>query len=429
VGRCLSFWLPGLGKQSTLDGLLKLLLRKIIEIIGILGHNVFNMFSSMNGQMYSKSNPFLASIKERYSICSAESKKQTYHVVLDLKGSGITYNVGDSLAIYPTHDRDLVERTMKAMKATGEEKIPAKHSGLAVNLEDLLTCKLNITNVGRKLIGEIAVRQTNQEKQKHLQGLLEEENKDELKEFMNKHELWDLLSENEEALFSPQEVCNMLQPLLPRFYSIASSMEEVGEEVHLTVADLSYITNQHLRRGVCTYYLCELAPLHAPLIPVYVQPNHGFTLPSQKEADLIMIGPGTGIAPFRAFMQERMAKEETGKNWLFFGEWHREHQFFYKNYWDELTAKGKLRLELAFSRDQEHKIYVWHRMLEHAKEVFEWIQKGAYIFVCGDAHRMAKDVDAALHEIVKEQGAMDELSAKNYVKKLRKENRYLRDVY
>ena len=221
----------------------------------------------------------------------------------------------------------------------------------------------------------------------------------------------------------------MLMPLLPRFYSIASSMKEVSNEVHLTVADLKYISNQHVRRGVCTYYLCELAPMHQEIIPIFVQPHHGFTVPENRDADLIMIGPGTGIAPYRAFMQERMALNATGKNWLFFGECYRAYNYFYEDYWNSLAAQEKLEIDLAFSRDQEHKIYVWHRMLEKAPEIFNWLQNGAYLFVCGDAHRMAKDVDATIHKIVREQGGMDEHAAKNYIKQLKAENRYLRDVY
>jgi sulfite reductase (NADPH) flavoprotein alpha-component len=383
----------------------------------------------MTFSIFNKTNPFIASIKERYSLCSPDSKKKVYHIALDLKGSGLTYSVGDSIGIYPTHDSELVNRTLQAMRANGKELVTHKHMEKACELRELLTHKVNITNVSRKFLSEIALKQSNKEKKERLDTLFQENQKDALKEYLQNHELWDLLEENQEVVFSHQEICNMLMPLLPRFYSIASSMKETGEEVHLTVADLSYFTNQHLRRGVCTYYLCELAPMSTPTIPVYIQPNHGFTLPDNSSADLIMIGPGTGIAPYRGFMQERMILNHSGKNWLFFGEWNRQHHYFYQKYWTELEAKDKLRLELAFSRDQEHKIYVWHRMLEHAQEFFDWLQKGAYIFVCGDAHRMAKDVDATLHQIIQEQSGGTELSAKSYVKQLKAENRYLRDVY
>jgi sulfite reductase (NADPH) flavoprotein alpha-component len=382
-----------------------------------------------NNQTYNKSNPLIASIKQRYPLCRPGSHKDIYHIVLDLKNSGMTYTVGDSLGIYPTHDNKIVESTLEAMRAGYQDLILDKHSKQILQLGEILTSKANITNVSRKLLYEIACRQTNSQKKKQLDELFEESNKDSLKEYLNNHELWDALQENSEAVFSAQEICDLLMPLLPRFYSIASSMKEVGEEVHLTVADLSYHTNLHLRRGVCTYYLCQLAPMHIPSIPIYVQPHRGFTLPEDQGVDLIMIGPGTGIAPFRGFMQERMASKDSGKNWLFFGECHRDYNYLYENYWNELASQNKLMVDTAFSRDQEHKIYVWHHMLEKAQEIFEWLQKGACIYVCGDAHRMAKDVDAVIHRIVQEQSGGDELSAKNYIKQLKAKNRYLRDVY
>ncbi len=250
-----------------------------------------------------------------------------------------------------------------------------------------------------------------------------------MKEYQKNHELWDALLDNPEVRFTPEEICHLIQPMLPRFYSIASSMKVVGEEVHLTVSYVKYMSNGQQRLGVCSHYLCDMAPMNLATIPVYLQPHHGFTLPADPKADLIMIGPGTGVAPYRAFMQERMAMGASGKHWLFFGEWNRSYDFFYEDYWTELQAQGKLRVDLAFSRDQEHKIYVQHRMLEQAQDFFQWLEKGAYVFVCGDAHRMAKDVDAVLHRIIQEQGNTDEQGAKSYVKALRSQKRYLRDVY
>lgn len=397
---------------------------------GSIQQNVFvGIIVNCGCILYNKNNPFPASIKERYSLCSESSAKKVFHVVLDLKGSGLTYDVGDSMAIYPTHHAELVNLTLQAMHAGGQELLTNKHTGEVCELRELLTRKLNITSVSRKLLTEIALRQTNPEKKKQLEALFQDSQKDALKEYLQNHELWDMLEEHQEAIFTPQEICNLLMPLLPRFYSIASSMKEVGDEVHLTVSDLSYTSNQHLRRGVCTYYLCELAPLHVPEIPIYVHPHRGFTLPDNPAANLIMIGPGTGIAPYRGFMQERLVLDHSGKNWLFFGEWRRKDNYFYEEYWNALESEGKLRVDLAFSRDQEHKIYVWHRMLEHAQELYAWLQKGAYIYVCGDAHRMAKDVDAVIHRIIQEQSQGTEASAKSYVKQLKVENRYLRDVY
>lgn len=378
---------------------------------------------------YSKANPFLAAIKERYSLCKNGSLKSTYHVVLDLKNSGLVYEVGDSIAVFGIHDPELVQKTLVAAKATGDEIVIDKHTGKAYSLRDFLTNKANITDLSRKFISELCERQTNQQKKEHFQLLLSEEEKDAFKEYQSTHEIWDALEENPEVYFSPQELIHFLQPLLPRFYSIASSLKIAKEEVHLTVAELQYETRGHIRRGVCTHYLCKLAPMHEWVIPIYIQPSNGFTLPNDSSATIIMVGPGTGIAPFRAFMQEREAMDATGKNWLFFGEWHHDHEFFYEEEWRRWEKEGKLHLETAFSRDQNHKIYVQHRMLEHGAELFALLEQGAYFFVCGDARRMAKDVDLALHQLIQTHGKFDELQTKQYIKKLKAEKRYLRDVY
>lgn len=378
---------------------------------------------------YTRSNPFLAAIKERYSLCKPESNKCTQHIVLDLSGSGITYNVGDSIAIFPQNDGNLVAKTLRAMNATGDETVLDRHAEKAWKLRDFLTSQANISDVNRKLLSEIGFRQTNVQKKAFLEGLQAEGNKEGLKAYLEIHHVWDILEAHHEVSFPTQELCNLFLPLLPRFYSIASSQKTVGDEVHLTVALLKYESNGHERRGVCTHYLCHLAPLHIPAIPVYIQPHHGFTLPADPHASIIMVGPGTGVAPFRAFMQERMTTNASGKSWLFFGECHRDSDYFYESFWQDLVLKDKLRIDVAFSRDQEYKIYVQHRMLEYGEELFKWLEEGAYFFVCGDAEFMAKDVEAALLEIIRKYGRRDDKGAKEYLKRLRTEKRYLRDVY
>lgn len=380
-------------------------------------------------QIYNKNNPYLASIKERYSLCKNGSQKNVEHVVLDLKGSGLTYNVGDSVSVQPINDPEMVNKTLSALQATGSEMVPDKHSGAMLTLRDYLTKKSNLAEVPRKFISEMVKKQTNSDKKTRLEHILAEGQKEALKEYQAAHEVWDALEENSECVFAPTEFAHLLMPLLPRFYSIASSMAEVGEEVHLTVAELVYETNGHVRRGVCTHFLCRQAPMFDPVIPIYVQPSHGFILPQNHEVPVIMIGPGTGVAPYRGFMQERRKHGAKGVNWLFFGEWHHDQQFLYGEYWQELVAAGLLRLHTAFSRDQPHKVYVQHRMLEQGEELFRLIESGGYVYVCGDAHRMAKDVDAALHHIVHAHSGLDEAGAKEYIKRLKQEKRYLRDVY
>ena len=388
---------------------------------------------SHSEQIYDKTHPFLATITHRYPLCKKGSDKNVVHVVLNLKGSGIKYLVGDSIAVQPFNDPEVVKLTIQAMGATGNETILDKHTKEPWSLQEFLKRKANLSDLSRKLLGELANRQTDAQKKERLSRILHEEQREAFKEYQGAHEVWDALAENREAVFSPQDLCYLLQPLLPRFYSIASSMHAVGEEVHLTVAELRYVTNNQERWGACTHYLCSLAPLHEASIPIYLHPSNGFTLPANTAADIIMVGPGTGIAPFRGFMQERELQKsqgiETGSNWIFFGERHRTSEFFYEEEWERWIQSGFLRLDTAFSRDQKHKIYVQHRMLEHGQELFRLIERGAYFYVCGDAHRMAKDVDAALHQIMQQHGGLNEQAAKEYVKKLKMEKRYLRDVY
>lgn len=372
---------------------------------------------------YSKTNPFLATLKDRYSLCKPGSKKNTQHLVLDLKGSDFHYNVGDSIAIYPTNDPELVEKTLKALKATGTELIHDKE-GKTWILREFLTHKANITDFSRKFLTELLTLEANPEKKKRLEYLMSDEGKEALKEFLASHEIWDLLEMHPTVHHSIEEWCKLMMPQLPRFYSIASSQKAVGDEVHLTVALLRYEAGGHPRLGVCTHYLCNLVPFNQPVVPLYINPHHGFTLPEDDNANIIMIGPGTGVAPFRSFMQEREARGAKGKNWLFFGEWTQANDFFYEEEWKHWQEEGLLRIDTAFSRDQENKIYVQNRMMEHADELYEWIKNGAYVYVCGDAHRMAKDVDATLQEIIGKH-----TDPKAFMKDLRAQKRYLRDVY
>ena len=379
--------------------------------------------------IYTKENPFLSHVTDRYSLCQPGSPKNTQHLVLNLERSGIAYHVGDSIGILPVHDTELVERTLLAMRVKCDESVCDKGSDHLVPLLHLLIHKRSITEVSRKLLNALAHKQQNVVKQAQLQALLMPENKLALKEYIGSHEVWDTLHEHHEVCFAAEEWPDLLMPLLPRFYSIASSQKVAAEEVHLTIALLEYQAGGHVRRGVCTHYLCKVVKMHEPVIPLFVQPSHGFTLPENPETSIIMVGPGTGVAPYRAFMQERIATGATGKNWLFFGEWNRSHHFFYQDYWLDLEAKGQLRLDVAFSRDQHHKVYVQDRMLEQQRDIFAWLQNGAHLYVCGDAQRMAKDVEVALHQILKEAGQMSDQAARDYIKQLRIQKRYLRDVY
>jgi sulfite reductase (NADPH) flavoprotein alpha-component len=351
----------------------------------------------MNG--FSRESPFYSKIRERYSLNRPGSAKETQHIVLDLSGSGLTYRAGDCVAVLPTNHSEPIDRILKAIGATGDEEVADVRRGSRTSLRAYLTHSAELAQVTKGLMRLV---------QQEASG----------------HHVWDLLEASSHPP-TPQDLVDQLKPLMPRFYSIASSQRAVGEEIHLTVANFRYLSNAIERAGVCTYYLCEQTPVGEPIVPIYLQPTRDFLLPERGEVPIIMIGPGTGIAPFRGFLQERLAAGATGGHWLFFGEWTRQCDFLYQEYWEEQVASGALRLSTAFSRDQPDKIYVQHRMWEERRDLWQWLQQGAYLYVCGDAKRMAKDVEAMLVLIAEEHG----VQGRAWVKELRREGRYLRDVY
>ena len=378
---------------------------------------------------YTRHSPFLARLKARQPLCKPGSQKNTHHLVLDIGDAGLSYTVGDSVGILPRHTPLLIERTLQALKARGDEVITLSDGSEVLFIEWLAT-KANLTTVSPKLIALVAQHQTHSEKKLFLKSVLEEESREQLKHQQSEHEVWDFLLAHPEVHLTPQEWIAGFMPLLPRFYSIASSNAHVGDEIHLTIIPLSYKRGKHIRHGVCTQYLCEHVPFNESLIPLFIQPAQHFGLPADPDASLIMIGPGTGVAPFRAFLQERiLCQGAAGRHWLFFGEQQRNYDFFYEEEWESFAQKGHLRLTAAFSRDQADKIYVQHRLWEHREELYQWLEEGAYLYVCGDAQRMAKDVEAMLHTIVRCCGNKDEAEAREYIKQLRRQKRYLRDVY
>jgi sulfite reductase (NADPH) flavoprotein alpha-component len=379
--------------------------------------------------IYGKGNPFKASIKERMRLTSSLSEKETYHIILDLSGSGLAYQPGDSVVLYSANNPKLVQQTLEALKASGSEII-YDNKGSEYILHEYLTSKANLSDIGTQLFSFIHKNLEKGEKKEYFDWLVEEENRSALKDFLGNFEVWDFLNEHEEVRLTTQDIATVLLPLRPRFYSIASSQNVVGDEVHLTVVLKKYtMYGGRERLGVCTSFLCHLAPLQESIVPIYIQPHHGFGLPQGTHLDIIMVGAGTGVAPFRAFMQERLCQKGKGRNWLFFGEQCADSTYLYRDYWMELQDCGHLRLDTAFSRDQSDKIYVQHRMVEKGQEMFQWLESGAYFYVCGDAKRMAKDVEAALLRIIEIHGAVSPAAAMDYLKKLRAQGKYLRDIY
>ncbi len=340
-----------------------------------------------------RNRPFAAPLRVNRLLTSSESDKEVRHYELDLTGSGITYQAGDSLAVHPTNDPELVAAILTELNIGPEYRVADADETLGV----LLTDQLEIRTPSRAL-QELAGTAAYGE------------------------DVLDLIRRTE---LTVEEVIDTLRPLQFRDYSIASSPLVHPDHVHLTVATVRYPGADRRHGGVASTYLAE----RTQTVRIHLRPNHHFRLPT-GDVPIIMIGPGTGIAPFRAFLQERQAAAATGRSWLFFGDRRRATDFLYG---EELTAfveSGTLtRLDMAFSRDQDAKVYVQQRMRENSAELFAWLQDGAYLYVCGDADRMAKDVDAALHEIVAESGGMDADSAHAYVNDLIKTHRYLRDVY
>jgi len=354
---------------------------------------------------------------------SPDSEKDTRHFEISLEGSGLTYEVGDSMAIYPTNDPDLVDEILEALDAKGDEEI-AGNRGMPTTLREGLLRDYSITQVTPKFLKAIAQRAS---AAPLLNELLEAERRHDLETYLWGLEVIDFLVEHPSITFAPQEFVALLPKLQPRLYSIASSLKVCPGAVHFIVDIVKYKSHGRMRKGVCSTFLadrCSNSP--APMFPTASK----FRLPEDGNLPVIMVGPGTGVAPFRAFLQERQAVGAYGKTWLFFGSQREKSDFFYKEDFDKFLADGILtRLDTAFSRDQAHKIYVQDRMMGASGELWKWLEEGAHFYVCGDARRMAKDVDAALRQIVQQESGKNAEQANEYVEKLKSEKRYKRDVY
>ena len=376
---------------------------------------------------YSRKNPFPATLAVNRKLTADGSNKDTRHFEITLSGSGLAYEVGDSLGIFPKNDDELVEALLKNQGFSGEEQV-TNPDGKTVSIREALTKDFIISEPAKQLLQALPAKDSSSA---FLKDLLDPGSKSHLDVYLWGRDVLDLLEEFTAAKFTPEEFVKVLRKLQPRLYSIASSQKAVGESVHLTVAIVRYQPERssHLHRGVCSTFLAERADGDGK-VPVFVHNAKHFRVPENPDVATIMVGPGTGIAPFRAFLQERKATGAKGKNWLFFGEQKAASDFFYKEEFASWQADGVLnKLVTAFSRDQAEKIYVQHRMLEHGAELFDWLENGAIFYVCGDASRMAKDVDTALHQVVEKVGSKTTEQAKEYVDALKKEKRYRKDVY
>ncbi len=372
---------------------------------------------------YSRKNPFPSKLNKRILLNGRGSAKETIHLEFDLEGSGLDYQVGDALAVLPENASDVVDYVLQATKLNGDDVVSLKAGDC--KLHDALTKKLEITTITLPVLKRYNEFAQNPD----LDALIQPDNKQTFNDYAFGRELIDILTDFPAKELTANNLANILRKLPPRLYSIASSIKAHPGEVHLTVGVVRYKTNGRERKGVCSSYLADLISEGDPA-KVFVSPNKHFKLPSDPDAPLIMVGPGTGIAPFRAFIEERQAIGANGKNWLFFGDQHYLTDFLYQTEWQDYLNDGTLnKLDLAFSRDQANKVYVQDRMRKNSVELYNWLQEGATFCVCGDASRMAHDVDQALHDIVAKEGCMSAAAAAEYVKKLKSEKRYLRDVY
>lgn len=375
-----------------------------------------------SSSIYSRSNPFPGKMTVNRRLNSGDSPKETRHFEISLAGSGLSFAPGDSMAVYAVNDLALVEEIIGLLQASGDEEVPVGKT--TTSLREALRRHYSVTVPTPKLLKAMVERAA---AAPLLGELLEPARKLDLQQYLYGMGVVDFLLEHPSVKFEAVEFVSLLSKLQPRLYSIASSLRAFPESVHLLVDVVRYESHGRQRKGVASSFLAERALDEA--VPVYPATAKHFR-PPPDDVDAIMIGPGTGLAPFRAFLQERESTGARGRNWLFFGAQRESCDYYYKEEFDRMRGAGLLtKMDCAFSRDQEHKIYVQHRMSDHGAEIWKWLEDGAHFFVCGDALRMAKDVDAALRNIVQQEGGKSLEEASAYVEQLKVDKRYKRDVY
>lgn len=372
--------------------------------------------------LYDKRHPFPATILENIRVVGRHSSKETRHLELDISGSGLSYEPGDALGIAPSNDPQVVEQLLEATGLSGEDEVTVKSSN--VSLASALTSRFEITIASPRFLEQWAKLSGSSE----LGELLRDDAAAKRVAYLEDHHVVDLVKRFPVTGIDSGALLAGLRPLQPRLYSIASSQKIVGEEAHITVAPVRYELHGSARGGIASTQLADRLGLGST-VPVYVQENTHFRLPGD-DVPIIMVGPGTGIAPFRAFLQEREARAAAGRSWLFFGERNLRSDFLYQLEWQQWLKDGVLtQLDVAFSRDSREKTYVQHRMLERGKEIFSWLEEGAHFYVCGDEKAMARDVHDALIEIVETVSGRTREDAQDYVRRLAADHRYQRDVY
>ncbi|MDF1508528.1 assimilatory sulfite reductase (NADPH) flavoprotein subunit [Robertmurraya sp. DFI.2.37] len=384
-----------------------------------------HLSTSQTVSAYSRSNPFKAEVLENLNLNGKGSNKETRHLELSLEGSGLTYKPGDSLGIIPENDPALVDSLLNVLKWGADESVIINKQGDILSLKEALTRHYEITVITKPLLQKV------QELLQHpnLDKLLETSNETTFRDYIEGRDLLDLIEDFGIWGDSAQEFVSVLRKIPPRLYSIASSYEANPDEVHLTIGTVRYSAHGKNRKGVCSTFCAERISI-GDKIPVFIQSNDNFRLPDDPSTPIIMVGPGTGVAPFRAFMQEREETGATGKSWMFFGDQHFMTDFLYQTEWNQwLNNEVLTKMSVAFSRDGADKIYVQHRMKEHSKELYSWLEEGAVLYICGDEKNMAKDVHETLIEIIAKEGNVSRAIAEEYLSNLQQLRRYQRDVY
>ena len=381
--------------------------------------NVTEIRSSSRSR-WNKKNPFAAKLADKRLLSGEGSKKEVVHYSLDLDLSDIRYEPGDAINIVPINHSSLVDEILETLAFAPSESV----KGYEPDIRELLMSRFEIVTPSKEFINALSQRLCDQE----LLEILTKGDKESKNDFLWGKDCLDLLKAEMKYGFTADEFVSLLKPLQHRAYSISSSQLAYEKEVHMTIASVRWNGDEREHRGVASTWLAD-GMTEGQEVATFVTQNKGFRLP-EDDVPMIMVGPGTGVAPFRAFLQERQARQAKGGNWLFFGDQHEKCDFLYQNEIRDWHESGFLKnLDLAFSRDQEEKVYVQHRMLERGPEIYEWLQSGAYFYVCGDAERMAPDVEAALVQLIRDELGGNEESAKDYLRGLKAEKRYLRDVY
>lgn len=384
---------------------------------------VSESIKSAKEKKYSKANPYQAEVLENINLNGRGSNKETRHIEFLLDNFGEEYEVGDCLVVLPQNDPALVELLMSTLGWDPGDQIQISEDGDTISLEKALTSYFEITKLTRPLLQNAAAYFDNEALEDKVQD------SEWIQNYIEGRDFIDLLNDFPPEELEPEDLYQILRKLPPREYSISSSYQSLPDEVHITVGAVRYNTHGRDRSGVCSVQFAErIQP--GDTVPIYLKRNPNFKFPKNGDTPVIMIGPGTGIAPFRAHMQEREEYGYKGNTWLFFGDQHFTTDFLYQTEWQEWLKDGFLeKMNVAFSRDTDQKVYVQHRIAEHSKEFNEWLEKGASIYICGDEKNMAKDVHQAIRNVLVKEQNLTEEDAESYLKQMKKDKRYQRDVY